>query len=85
MHYIKPKATAPAGCTGGTVAEPKAESGNLCVYAGVESLTEAEFFAIEKATGEAGAQRSGAQVIFVDHEVEVPSFIQAQGTWAVGG
>jgi hypothetical protein len=87
VHYIKVGGTAPAGCTGGTVSNPTAESGNLCVYAGVEALTNAELFGtgIERATGENGADRTGAQVVFVVHEIEQPSFIKVQGTWAVTG
>lgn len=31
-HYIAPGQAAPAGCTGGTFADPRADPGNLCVY-----------------------------------------------------
>jgi hypothetical protein len=77
--------TAPEGCTGGTVSHPTAEEGNLCVYAGVEALKNASFFAIERANGEEGAQRTGAQVIFQVNSAEEVGFIRAQGTWALGG
>jgi hypothetical protein len=33
VHYVKQAEAAPAGCTGGTAAEPKADPGNLCIYA----------------------------------------------------
>jgi hypothetical protein len=51
----------------------------------VESLTNAEWLAIEKANAEPGAQSTGALVVFVAHEIEQPASIQAQGTWAVTG
>jgi hypothetical protein len=85
VHYIKVGETAPAGCTGGTVAKPTAESGNLCVYAGLESNTNAKFDAIEKASGEEGVQRSGAEVIFEVEVVEIEAKIHDSGTWAVTG
>jgi hypothetical protein len=95
VHYIKaPSAmevakkefpTAPEGCTGGTVEHPKAEEGNLCVYAGIETLKASKFFAIERANGEEGAQRTGAVVIFEASSAEEATAIAAQGTWAVTG
>ena len=33
VHFIRPGETPPAGCAGGSVEDPKASPGNLCVYA----------------------------------------------------
>jgi hypothetical protein len=87
VHYIKKGGTDPAGCTGGSVTAPTAESGNLCIYAGFEELSNAELFGagIEKANGENGSDRAGAEVVFVVHEIEQPAAIRVQGTWAVTG
>jgi hypothetical protein len=85
VHYVKVGETAGEGCTGGTLAHPTAEEGNLCVYAGIESVKNAKFIAIERANGEEGAQRTGAQVIFEVNSAEEAAAIKAQGTWAVTG
>jgi hypothetical protein len=37
VNFIKVGATVPAGCTGGTAAEPAAEPGNLCIFAEEET------------------------------------------------
>ena len=85
VHYVGAGETAPSGCTGGTVAEPKADPGNLCVYAaqlgGLEVL-QVPPGAVTKPTGEigaAGAAKSGAVLLFA------PPVKQkfGQGTWAV--
>jgi hypothetical protein len=43
-HVIKEGETAPAGCTGGTVAKPSAEPGNLCVYLSTSDAGVSFFF-----------------------------------------
>jgi hypothetical protein len=69
--------------------EPEAEPGNLCVYAGVEVLKNAELVGIGLAGESNGANRDGAFVEFVVHEIPseengfIATRIQAQGTWAV--
>ena len=81
VHYIKPAGANPAGCTG-TAAEPAAESGNLCVYAGVETLENAEFHGIVRATNTGGAQKTGATLAWEEISSEALGKIRVQGTYA---
>jgi hypothetical protein len=79
VHYIAKEEAAPAGCLGGTAAEPSAEPGNLCVYE-AQSLF-LTFFAIHKAgvsAEEIGASPTGA-LLGMKGEEEA----SAWGTWAV--
>jgi hypothetical protein len=79
VHYVEKGETAPVGCTGGTVADPTAEPGNLCVYAASDLFL--LFDAIEQAaspTEEAGASTTGALLLFKGEEEA-----SARGSWAV--
>jgi Collagen triple helix repeat (20 copies) len=73
--------------------EPKAEAGNLCVYAGLETLKPAgdvKELGIGNLEGSGGSSTGGAAVEFVVAEgiacvVEKKCKIRVQGTWAVKG
>jgi hypothetical protein len=82
VHYVQNGSVAPAGCTGGTAAAPKADPGNLCVYqASVNSEAGFKFEAINKSGVDPrvdGASEAGA--LFGFHVTE---FEFAYGTWAV--
>jgi hypothetical protein len=84
VHFVKKGETAPAGCTGGTAAEPKADSGNLCVYAAEEEGV-GQIFSIHPAgasnNGEEGASTTGAALFWV----AIAEGVKAWGTWAVTG
>jgi hypothetical protein len=69
----------------GTLEEPTAASGLLCVYTGVEEATNIELPPlIVKANGERGTQKTGALVEF-RVKVRGEAAIRAQGTWALTG
>jgi Collagen triple helix repeat (20 copies) len=71
--------TAPAQCPG-TVEEPKATAGNLCVYVGVDVVEHVKVEAVEKDTAfENGAGKNGA----VLYTVGTGNPSGAWGTWAV--
>jgi hypothetical protein len=85
-HVVPQAGPVPAGCTGGTVSQPKADPGHLCVYvAALEGVPseEAPFIFITKA-GEpslsGGFSTSGAvlTVLALGNE-----FATGRGTWAV--
>jgi hypothetical protein len=70
--------------------EPKAETGNLCVYAGLETLSplgDALLVGIANENGAAGASAQGAAVEFEGvnpQEIAIKRVkIRVQGTWAV--
>jgi hypothetical protein len=70
----------PSGCTAGTVAEPKADPGNLCVYAGIEAGStggEHQIFPVDNSLE--GASRSGASMLFKG----LGSLAFVYGSWAV--
>jgi hypothetical protein len=77
VFYVKVGETAPAACQGGTVEDPVAEPGNLCVYAGAQGPT-IEEQQIENAQGVAGAGISGAFI-----QLSAGEEVVALGTWAV--
>ena len=82
VHYIKKGETAPSGCTGGTAANPIAESGNLCVYAHEEEEVESSSSGIANPDGGGkGAGTTGAYEIFT--VTGGAGF--GLGTWAVTG
>ena len=81
VHYIKENEAAPSGCGTGTVSEPTAETGNLCVYAGAEAGVESQSV-IDPATGAKGAGTAGANLAAVTKR-EGEEQISARGTWAV--
>jgi len=83
------------GCKATAAADPKlleepvAEAGNLCVYAGVEVLENAEFIGVGTAGEANGAEKQGAFVQFRVKEIPdeengfIATAIRARGTWAV--
>ncbi len=85
VHYVEPGAAAPPAACPGSVAEPQAEEGNLCVYAKLASgLKEAfEIFSPNAEPpllgGELGAGTTGAGLLSPFEE----SGGLAYGTWAV--
>lgn len=82
VHYVAVGETAPSGCTGGTAVEPKADSGNLCIYAAKEQeALSASNFIDNPATGAPGAGTTGATLHFL---IEGTAG-EAVGTWAVTG
>jgi Collagen triple helix repeat (20 copies) len=80
VHYIKSLETAPSGCIGGTVENPTAESGNLCVYAGQEEEIAVE--SIERPGG--GSRGAGTTGAYGKFTVTGPDGF-GEGTWAVTG
>jgi hypothetical protein len=80
VHFVKLNELV-AGCAAGTVAEPKAEAGHLCVYLGkvptglTGSVTAASI--LNAATGTEGSAKSGARVM-----LEGSAFAM-NGTWAM--
>jgi hypothetical protein len=82
LHFEKP-ATAPTECGSpvGTVLEPKAEPGNLCVY--IASLSEAAGFSegIVNPEGARGAGATGALLTVAGLPAE--HLESGHGTWAV--
>jgi hypothetical protein len=82
LHFEAP-ATEPTGCGTpvGTFEQPKAESGNLCVYLSgplTQAQTGSEF--IEAMNGSSGAGVTGAQLALLTENGG-----GAKGTWAVTG
>ena len=94
VHYVKAGEAAPAECTieregkvvAGTLEDPVAAAGNLCVYEG--QLADAAFDRIARLVFEGGATeefpgagKSGALIVIsMTHEPEP----KGTGTWAVG-
>jgi hypothetical protein len=83
-HFIMPGETAPAGCTGGSIKNPIAQPGNLCVYA--DEFEEAKmngtfpFMNTEvNYEDEAGVGRAGTVLNIIDTTKESDGF----GVWAV--
>jgi hypothetical protein len=71
-------------CAGGSVADPKAEVGNLCIFVGTANAnTLAVAGATNPATGGLGASVAGAQLIAFAKEGTAA--VEAAGTWAVTG
>ena len=76
----------PADSGAKVLEQPVAQPGNLCVYAGIEVLEDAELLGISTAGSADGAERQGAFVEFVTKEIPpagTQSLIRARGTWAV--
>lgn len=77
-HYVKALEAAPAGCTGGTAKEPKADPGNVCVYEnGRVNLTEPEL-----QSGGEDNLKIGFALLSLQEEATEP-FTFARGSWAV--
>ncbi len=87
VHYIGVGEPTPEGC-GGTVAEPKAESGNLCVFArqfveGFKLASMNGFVTHSPETGAAGAGPSGAYML--TEQASPKEQIIGNGDWVVTG
>lgn len=80
--YVKAGATTPEHCTG-SVAEPGAESGYLCVFANEEVEIEGAVVEDPAHVGSDGAGKAGAVGTFLAKSAA--ETFQARGTWAVTG
>jgi len=70
------------GCAGGTVTQPLAAPGYLCVYVGHQTVTgTVKFVGIENAAA-SGEWKEGATVVFETSQ-EGENTLQVVGTWAV--
>ena len=81
-HYIKTGDPIPTGCTGGTVAAPKADPGNLCIYEGVAlgvGANRGEVDPVDDAAPDVKAEKYGAGVYATCNAATC--FVE--GTWAV--
>jgi hypothetical protein len=77
-HFIPHNGAAPAGCTGGTVANPKADPGHLCVYEiEPENSTVPSVCSIN---GCSGADDNGFQIA---RSSAAAGFSLSRGSWAV--
>jgi hypothetical protein len=76
VHLVGANVTGTAGCAGGSVTEPKAESGNLCVYEQEGNNLPADF------AFSAGASTFGA---LIGGQVGGEGEVVAVGSWAVTG
>lgn len=77
----------PSGCTGGSVAEPKADPGNLCVYSQSDVLGSGnELIGIRRPSSITafGADPAGA-LIWLKGKNVLPNNQVAYGSWAVTG
>jgi hypothetical protein len=83
VHVIKPGDPLPSGCTG-SLEEPGAESGNLCVFVAESSGAEAVTVHRGGLTSAKGASKAGA-VVLADAGSKPAEGIIASGTWAVTG
>lgn len=83
VHFIGTGETAPVGCTGGTAEHPKADSGNLCVYAGGNEgvSVEKSIYTASGSNGTPGASTAGAVLAMMVLEEGAGAW----GTWAVTG
>jgi hypothetical protein len=83
VHFVAPGATVPAECAGGSVSEPKAESGNLCVFeSAVKINVPTGFEVIKTVGGTKGADKFGAAM---SGATETEGEALASGSWAVTG
>lgn len=74
-----------SGCTG-TLNEPKAPSGTLCVYTGPEGNTLVEAKGVFQIEGPSGYRKSGAILEFragLGASAATPARIEMSGSWAV--
>jgi Collagen triple helix repeat (20 copies) len=63
-HVVPAGGPAPEGCTGGTVSDPTADPGHLCIYVGVITDPAAGVGGVLQPDGNAGVGKSGAVLIF---------------------
>ena len=69
-----------SGCTG-TLPEPSAPPGTLCMYTGAELIENVEVRKLTNATGSVGYGVSGA--VLKIKTIETPGKVELSGTWAV--
>jgi hypothetical protein len=88
VHFIKSGEKDPTGCSG-SVTEPHADSGNLCVFenAGAVNAIPSPFGALfglgeEEGGGLVGADKTGAQLNMFN---PAKGLVIAKGTWVVTG
>jgi Collagen triple helix repeat (20 copies) len=77
VKFIELGGTVPTGCTGGSVSEPKADAGFLCVYTGTGEFP-APGSILKPSSGQGGADKAGAVLL-----LEAPNELFASGSWAV--
>jgi hypothetical protein len=82
-----PGCKATAAVDANLLEEPVAESGNLCVYTGVEEVAGGHSSAsgVLNALGEAASNPTGAAVGYEVVSNEEPAASSGQGSWAVTG
>jgi hypothetical protein len=80
-HVIGPGGSLPAGCTG-SLAEPGAEAGNLCVFVAEKSANITGFTVHPNSFGGSGTGTTGAVIDLVGNPL---AEMYGSGTWAVTG
>jgi hypothetical protein len=83
-EQIDAEGVAVSGVCKGSVAAPTAPAAHLCIYTGVESLTDVRYHGILNRLDTPGTQKQGAFLTFEVIEEGSPA-IRAQGSWAVTG
>jgi len=90
IHLVLPHESSPEGCEGGSVTEPTAAPGNLCVYAAhlsgvtLNALGFGDMYNPEGAGEEAGVGKTGTLLVFTASKEEVEEEeARGWGTWAV--
>jgi hypothetical protein len=82
VHFVGEGETPPAGCTGGTVENPKADPGHLCIYTGEFERGTATVLIRKVSSGVTdGADPAGAQMLIIGP----PENSYGYGSWAVTG
>lgn len=89
VNFIENGGAVPAGCTGGTVGNPQAQPGNLCVYEGPSDTnlnTAAGSFSVFNAAGTADTADTfgaGLRATALNGTAGAPVDTLFRGTWAV--
>jgi hypothetical protein len=84
IHFIEPKQAPPPGCKG-TVANPEAEPGNLCIFASVEEGTgNPTIVDPENESASSTAGPRGTLLVFTVVE-NSEAILALRGTWVVTG
>ncbi|MGA8744899.1 MAG: hypothetical protein WB507_03435 [Solirubrobacterales bacterium] len=89
LHFVLPGETGPAECESGTVGEPKAAPGNLCIYSNI--MLHTQFIDVENEeypeeggrTAEIGKSGDGMYFQHMGEEEELPQI--GRGVWVVTG
>lgn len=80
-HYVPAGTTPPPGCEGGTVVEPSAKPGNLCIYESERNTGEPFVCSIEHGCVSGGAADADGFGLLL--QAERIGTAVARGTWAV--